>query len=50
MKPARLFDATISRETGMYFVAPWVVPLVSAKKGMRPGQVTLSRVGYASLR
>ncbi len=25
------FAASISRETGMYFVVPWVVPLVSAK-------------------
>ena len=25
------FEASISRVTGMYLVAPWVVPLVRAK-------------------
>ena len=35
----------ISVETGMYLVVPWVVPLVSARKGIRPGQVRFSNTG-----
>ena len=38
-------DRTISRETGMYFVAPRVVPLVRARYGILPGQVRSSNAG-----
>ncbi len=38
-------DASISAETGMYLVAPWVVPLVKARNGIRPGHVRLSKIG-----
>ena len=47
---ALVFEASIARETGMYFVAPCVVPLVSARNGMRPGQVRSSKWGNRSLR
>ena len=45
MLAARLLDRTISRETGMYLVGPWVVPLDSARYGIRPGQVRFSKTG-----
>jgi hypothetical protein len=44
-RAARRFDRIIASETGMYFVVPAVVPDVTAKNGMRPGQVMLSRCG-----
>ena len=37
----------MARLTGMYLVAPDVVPEVAAKNGIRPGQVTSTRVGKA---
>ena len=41
----RLSQMNFSVETGMYLVVPWVVPLVSARKGIRPGQVRFSKTG-----
>ncbi len=45
VRAARRLDATISRDTGTYFVVPLVVPEERAKYGMRPGQVTSRRTG-----
>ena len=39
------FEAIMARVTGMYLVAPVVVPLVVARKGIRPGQVRSSNRG-----
>ena len=43
--PARTLDRRISRLTGMYFVAPVVVPDETANQGTRPGQVQSVRRG-----
>ena len=43
--PARTFERCISRLTGMYFVAPVVVPDETANQGMRPGHVQSVRRG-----
>ncbi len=43
-----VFDETISRVQGMYFVRPEVVPDVTAKKGTRVGQVVPFRCGNGS--
>ncbi len=46
-RPARRSARIISCEQGMYLVTPLVVPEVTAKVGMRPGQVQASSSGKA---
>ncbi len=43
--PARLLERAMARLTGMYFVRPLDVPEVTARYGIRPGQVALSSRG-----
>lgn len=43
-----MFDRIIARLTGMRLAAPPVVPLLCAKRGIKPGQVTFRKVGKAA--